>query len=173
MVSLVLPKSLQRHMAIAQRQHLSLVRQLRKVRQRRLRVAAVGKGNGKVGSKDLILVVALINAVFHAILVQFIVYSVSNGLYFLVTAILFAVGGFAALSSGKLFKPAILGLFVLSLIDNILIFITASFATPLSGGQVYGWATDLNPPGQVPVFLIQILLMILTAYVLLSKRKTS
>ena len=121
----------------------------------------------------LILLVALINAVFHAILVQFIVYSVSNGLYFLVTAILFGVGGFAALSSGKIFKPAILGLFVLSLIDNILIFITASFATPLSGGQVYGWATDLNPPGQVPVFLIQILLMILTAYVLLSKKKTS
>jgi len=128
---------------------------------------------GKSTLRILVLLVALINAVFHAILVQFIVYSLSNGLYFLVTAILFAVGGLAALSSGKLFKPAILGLFVLSLIDNILIFITASFATPLSGGQVYGWSADLNPPGQVPVFLIQVLLMILTAYVLLSKRNTS
>ena len=120
----------------------------------------------------LVLVVALVNAIFHAILVQFIVYSVTNGLYFLVTAIMFAAGGFAALSSGKLFKPAIIGLFILSLIDNLLIFITASYATPLSGGQVYGWATDLNPPGQVPVFLIQILLMILTAYLLLPKKNT-
>jgi len=120
----------------------------------------------------LILVVALVNAIFHAILVQFIVYSVPNGLYFLVTAILFAVGGFAALSSGKLFRPAIIGLLVLSLIDNVLIFITASYATPLSGGQVYGWATDLNPPGQVPVFIIQIILMVLAAYLLLSKKNT-
>ena len=121
----------------------------------------------------VILLVALINAVFHAILVQFIVYSLANGLYFLVTAVLFASGGFAALSSGKLFKPAVMGVFLLSLIDNILIFITASFATPLSGGQAYGWATDLNPPGQVPVFIIQVVLMILTAYLLLSKRKVA
>jgi hypothetical protein len=127
----------------------------------------------KSGYSFAILIVALINAIFHAILVQFIVYSFSTGLYFLVTAILFGAGGFAALSSGKLFKPAILGLFVLSLIDNVLIFITASFATPLSGGQAYGWATDLNPPGQVPVFIIQIVLMILTAYLLLSKRKAA
>ena len=119
-----------------------------------------------------ILLVALINAVFHAILAQFIVYSLPNGLYFLITAILFAGGGFAVLSSGRLFKPAIIGLFVLSLIDNLLIFITASLATPLSGGQAYGWSTDLNPPGQVPVFIIQVVLMILTAYLLLSKEKT-
>jgi len=127
----------------------------------------------KLGSRFAILIVALINAIFHAILVQFIVYSFSTGLYFLVTAILFGAGGFAVLSSGKLFKPAVMGLFVLSLIDNVLIFITASFATPLSGGQAYGWATDLNPPGQVPVFIIQIILMILTAYLLLSKRKAA
>jgi len=122
--------------------------------------------------RTAILLVALINAVFHAILVQFIVYSFSIGLYFLVTAILFGVGGLAVLSSGKLFKPAIVGLFLLSLIDNILIFITASIPTPLSGGQVYGWATDLNPPGQVPVFIIQVVLMILTAFLIISKRKT-
>jgi len=121
----------------------------------------------------LVLVVALVNAIFHAILVQFIVYSVSNGLYFLVTAILFAAGGFAALNSGKLFKPSMIGLFLLSLIDNVLIFITASYATPLSGGQAYGWATDLNPPGQVPVFIVQIILMILTAYLLIPKKNSA
>jgi hypothetical protein len=125
------------------------------------------------GLKVAILLVALIDAIFHGILVQFIAYSVVNGLYFLVSAILFAAGGFAALTAGKLFKPAVVGLFVLSLIDNVLIFITASLATPLSGGQAYGWATDLNPPGQVPVFIIQIVLMILTGYVLLSKRKAT
>jgi hypothetical protein len=94
-------------------------------------------------------------------------------LYFLVTALLFAAGGIAALSTGKLSKLAIPGLLALALIDNILIVITASFATPLSGGQAYGWATDLNPPGQVPVFIIQVVLMILTAYLLLSKRKAA
>ena len=121
----------------------------------------------------LVLVVALVNEIFHAILVQFIVYSVPNGLYFLVTAILFAAGGFAALNSGKLFKPSMIGLFLLSLIDNVLIFITASYATPLSGGQAYGWATDLNPPGQVPVFIVQIILMILTAYLLIPKKNSA
>jgi len=120
-----------------------------------------------------VLVVALINAVFHAILVQFIAYSLVNGLYFLVTAILFAAGGLAVMTSGKFFKPATAGLFVLALIDNLLIVITASFATPLSGGQPYGWATDLNPPGQVPVFIVQVILMLLTAILLFLKRKTS
>jgi len=125
----------------------------------------------KSAVRILVLVVALIDAVFHAILVQFIAYSLVNGLYFLVTAILFAAGGFAVLTSGKLFKPAVIGLFVLALIDNVLIFITASLATPLSGGQAYGWATDLNPPGQVPVFIVQVVLMILTVILLVSKRK--
>jgi hypothetical protein len=120
-----------------------------------------------------ILLVALVDAIFHGILVQFIAYSLVNGLYFLFTAILFAVGGFAVLTSGRLFKPAVTGLFLLALIDNILIFITASFATPLSGGQVYGWATDLNPPGQVPVFIVQVILMILTAVILRSKKKSA
>jgi len=117
-----------------------------------------------------IFVVALVNAIFHAILVQFIAYSLLNGLYFLVTSVLFAIGAFAVLSSGKLFRPAIIGLLSLALIDNILIVITASFATPLSGGQAYGWATDLNPPGQVPVFIIQMALIILTVSIWLSDR---
>ena len=120
-----------------------------------------------------ILVVALVNAIFHAILVQFIAFSLVNGLYFLVTAILFATGAFAVLSSGRLFKPAITGLILLALIDNILIVITASFATPLSGGQAYGWATDLNPPGQVPVFIVQAALIILAASLWLSVRKSA
>jgi len=127
----------------------------------------------KSGLRICVLVIAIINAIFHGILVQFIQYSFINGLYFLVTAILFAVGGIAALASGKLSKLAIPGLFVLALIDNILIVITASFATPLSGGQAYGWGsiTDINPPGQIPVFIVQVILMLLTATVLLSKKK--
>jgi hypothetical protein len=120
-----------------------------------------------------VLVTAIIDAIFHGILVQFIQFSLVNGLYFLVTGILFAAGGIAALSSGRSSKLAIPGLFVLALIDNVLIVITASFATPLSGGQAYGWATDLNPPGQVPVFVVQVVLMLLTAAVLLSKKKTA
>jgi len=119
------------------------------------------------------LVVSLVDALFHAILVQFIQYSLVNGLYFLVTAVLFAVGGFAMLSTGKLFKPAAIGLFILALIDNILILITTSFPTPLSGGQVYGWDAGLNPPGQVLVFTVQVVLIILTAYLYISKSKAA
>jgi len=121
-----------------------------------------------------VLLIAIINAIFHGILVQFIQYSLVNGLYFLVTAILFAAGGIATVTSAKVSKIAVPGLFILALIDNILIAITASFATPLSGGQSYGWGsiTDINPPGQIPVFIVQIILILLTA-LLLSKRKTA
>ena len=126
----------------------------------------------KAGLKIAVLVFAIVDAIFHGILVQFIQYSLVNGLYFLITAILFAVGGIATLASDRLSKIAVPGLFLLALIDNILIVITASFATPLSGGQAYGWATDLNPPGQVPVFIVQVILMLLTAVVSLAKKKT-
>ena len=126
----------------------------------------------KAGLKIAVLVFAIVDAIFHGILVQFIQYSLVNGLYFLITAILFAVGGIVALASDRLSKIAVPGLFLLALIDNILIVITASFATPLSGGQAYGWATDLNPPGQVPVFIVQVILMLLTAVVSLAKKKT-
>jgi len=123
--------------------------------------------------KIAILVVALIVAISHAFYVQYISDSFSIGGYFLLATILFAAGGFAALTSGKLFKPATIGLFVLSVIDNALIFVTTSVATPLSGGQVFGWSMDWNPPGQVQVLVAQVVLMILTAYVLLAKPKAT
>jgi len=76
--------------------------------------------------------------------------------------------------SAKLSKIAVPGLLILAVVDNILIVITASFATPLSGGQPYGWGSimDINPPGQIPVFIVQTVLILVTA-LLLSKRKTS
>ena len=76
--------------------------------------------------------------------------------------------------SAKLSKIAVPGLLMMALVDNILIVITASFATPLSGGQPYGWGSisDINPPGQIPVFIVQTVLILVTA-LLLSKRKTS
>ena len=123
--------------------------------------------------KIAILVVALIVAISHAFYVQYISDSFSIGGYFLLATILFAAGGFAALTSGKLFKPATIGLFVLSVIDNALIFVTTSVATPLSGGQVFGWSMDWNPPGQVQVLVAQVVLMILTVYVLLAKPKAT
>jgi hypothetical protein len=128
---------------------------------------------GKSALGIAMMVVALVNAVFHLILVQYIQYSLVNGLYFLISGILFLAGGVLALTAGKWFRPAVMGLLVLALIDNILIVITASFATPLSGGQAYGWATDLYPPGQVPVFIIQIVLVILAGAALFSKKKAT
>ncbi len=120
-----------------------------------------------------IFVVALVLAISHAFYVQFISGSLSIGGYFLVSTILFAAGAFAALTSGKLFKPAVIGLFVLSIIDNLLILVTATTPTPLSGGQAFGFSTDWMPPGSVEIFVAQVVLMVLTAYVLLAKRKAA
>jgi hypothetical protein len=123
--------------------------------------------------KVAILVVALFVAISHAFYVQYISDSFSIGGYFLVATILFVAGGFAVLTSGNLFKPAVIGLFVLSVIDNLLILVTTSVATPLSGGQVFGWSMDWMPPGQVQVLIAQVVLMILTGYLLLAKRKAT
>lgn len=120
-----------------------------------------------------ILVVALFVAISHAFYVQYIAESFSIGGYFLVATILFAAGGFVVLTSGKLFKPTVIGLFVLSVIDNLLILVTTSVATPLSGGQVFGWSMDWMPPGQVQVLIAQVVLMILTGYLLLAKQKAT
>ncbi len=120
-----------------------------------------------------IFVVALVLAISHAFYVQFISGSLSIGGYFLVSTILLAAGAFAALTSGKLFKPAVIGLFVLSIIDNLLILVTATTPTPLSGGQAFGFSTDWMPPGSVEIFVAQVVLMVLTAYVLLAKRKAA
>ena len=120
--------------------------------------------------KIVILVVALYNAYAHT---TFAGFSDPIGLYFSITTVLFAAGAFAVLTSGKLFKPAVIGLFVLSLIDNVLILITATIPTPLSGGQVFGFSTDLFPPGSVEVFIAQVIIMALTAYTLLQKRKAA
>jgi len=119
-----------------------------------------------------ILVLALVDAISHAFYVQFIVDSLSIGGYFLVSTILFAAGGFAALTSGKLFKPAVVGLIVLSLIDNVLILITATTPTPLSGGQAFGFSMGWMPLGSVQVFVIQVVLMVVAKYAL-AKRKTA
>jgi len=123
--------------------------------------------------KVVTLLVALFVAISHAFYVQYISDSFSIGGYFLVATILFAAGGFAVLTSGKLFKPAVIGLFVLSVIDNLLILVTTSVATSLSGGQVFGWTMDWMPPGQVQVLIAQVVLMILTGYLLLAKRKAT
>lgn len=120
-----------------------------------------------------VFVIALVLAISHAFYVQFISASLSIGGYFLVSTILFAAGAFAALTSGKLFKPAVIGLFVLSLIDNLLILVTATTPTPLSGGQTFGFSTDWMPPGNVQVFVAQVVLMVLTGYVFLAKRKAA
>jgi len=128
----------------------------------------------KVSSaKIAILVIALFVAISHAFYVEYISDSFSIGGYFLVTTILFAAGAFAALTSGKLFKPAVAGLFVLSLIDNLLILLTATTPTPLSGGQAFGFSMDWMPPGSVQVLVAQVVLMVFTGYVLLTMRKAA
>jgi len=113
--------------------------------------------------------VAVIVALLHAPYVRAIFFSTTVGGYFLVATILFAIGAFATLTSGRLLKLAFSGLLALSIIDCALIYATRTFPTPFFGGRVLGWSSGWMPPGTVQVFTAQVVLIVVTAYALIFK----
>lgn len=118
-----------------------------------------------------VLVVALLIAFAHSLYIRIIFRVIPVGVYFLVAAILFAFGGLvASLSSGKLFRSANLGLIVLSILDNVIIFYTRIFPLSILGGRVLSWSTSWIPPGAVQVLIAQIVMIILSALVLLRSK---
>lgn len=83
----------------------------------------------------------------------------------MVATILFLVGGLLAWRmSGLVFKLANVGLVVLSIIDNALIFYTRTVASMLSMGRVFPWSTGWWPIGVVQVLGAQMLLIVLCGY---------
>ena len=87
------------------------------------------------GQKIAIFVVALVVALLHTFYVRSIFSFPTVGGYFLIATILFAIGAFASLTSGKLAKRGVTGLFALSMIDCALIYATRTFPTPFFGGE--------------------------------------
>ena len=121
------------------------------------------------GVKIAIFVVALVVSFLHAPWVRSIFFSATIGGYFLAATILFAIGAFAALTSGKLARVAVSGLLALSIIDCALIYATRTFPTPFFGGRVLAWSSNWMPPGPVQIFIAQVVLIILAAYALAAK----
>jgi len=121
------------------------------------------------GRRIGVFVVALVVGLLHAFYVRNIFVTSPVAAYFLVATILFIVGAFVALTSGTLGKLADAGLLALSLIDCGLIFATRTFPTPFFGGRILSWSMSWIPPGVVQVFVAQVVLIILTIYVLSSK----
>lgn len=104
-------------------------------------------------------------ALGHTWYVQIIPRSPMIGGYFLIATILFLVGGFLAWRmSGPVFKLANVGLVVLSIIDNALIFYTRTVPSMLSMGRVFSWSTGWWPIGVVQVLVAQTLLIVLCGY---------
>ena len=89
------------------------------------------------------------------------------GAYFLVTTILFALGG-VLVAVGKLFKLANLGLVILSVLDNALLLYTRTMPNIFFHRQL-SWSWGWYPVGTVQVLIGQTILIVLCA--ILNSRK--
>ncbi len=120
-----------------------------------------------------ILIDAVLISIGHVWYVRIIFRFPLVGGYFLVSLILFLIGGITvAIAGDKLFKFANVGLILLSIIDNALIVYTRTIPSPLFNGRVLSWSTGWFPTGVVQVFVLQTLLIIISAYALKNARLT-
>jgi len=91
------------------------------------------------------------------------------GAYFLITTILFALGGILV-AWGRLFRLANVGLIILSILDNILLIYTRVMPNVFFRRAI-PWSWELWPVGTVEVLIGQTLLIVLCA-ILLYKPKS-
>jgi len=117
-----------------------------------------------------ILIMSVLVALGHTDWIRIIFRSPMIGGYFLISTMLFLVGGILTWrTSGKWFRFANVGLILLSILDNALIYYTRTVPSMLSMGRVFSWSTGWWPTGVVQVFVGQPLLIILSGYALLSR----
>lgn len=89
------------------------------------------------------------------------------GGYFLVATVLFAVGGLLVwFGSGRLFKVGALGLILMAILDNSLIFYTRTLPSVFFRGRILRWSMEWYPPGTVQFFVAQLILIILAVLLL-------
>jgi hypothetical protein len=84
------------------------------------------------------------------------------GLYFLLATIIYVLGGIFV-ATGKLFKLANFGLIVLAIIDNILLVYTRTMPN-IFFRRVIPWSWNWFPLGTVQVFVGQIIITLLCAF---------
>jgi hypothetical protein len=90
------------------------------------------------------------------------------GAYFLISTILFILGGILV-ASGRLFKLANLGLIILSVIDNVLLVYTRVMPNIFFSRSLH-WSWGWYPLGTVQILIGQTVLIVLCA-ILLYKPK--
>ena|SRR5271167_5106853 len=121
-----------------------------------------------------ILIMSTLIALGHSWWAQIIFRSMMIGGYFLIATILFLVGGVLAWrTSGAWFRFANLGLILLSILDNALIFYTRTVPSMLSMGRVFSWSAGWWPTGVVQVLVAQTLLIVLSGYALFRGETTA
>ena len=94
------------------------------------------------------------------------------GAYFLISTILFAVGGIFV-AAGRLFRLANLGLIVLSILDNVLLIYTRTMPNIFFGSRSLHWSWGWYPLGTVQILIGQSILIVLCAILLYTPHPTS
>lgn len=93
---------------------------------------------------------------------------IAIGAYFLIATILYILGGiFVALN--RLFKLANLGLIILAIVDNGLLIYTRTMPNIFFRGPI-PWSWDWFPLGTVQVFIGQVIIIVLCAFLLYRGR---
>ena len=92
------------------------------------------------------------------------------GGYFLIATIVYVLAG-ALVASGKLYKLANLGLIILAVVDNILLIYTRTMPN-IFFGRIIPWSWEWYPVGTVQIFIGQMIIIVLCAYLLQKGKAT-
>ena len=90
------------------------------------------------------------------------------GAYFLISTILFALGGILVVS-GRLFKLANVGLIILAALDNVLLIYTRSMPNIFFQRSI-PWSWGWFPLGTVQIFIGQAIIIVLCAILILRPK---
>lgn len=112
-------------------------------------------------------------AVGHAPLIRVIFsrfpMALPIGGYFLVSTIIFILGGIFVVS-GRLLKLSNFSLILLAIVDNLLLIYTRAMPN-IFFNRITHWSWEWFPPGTVQIFIGQTIIIVLCAVLLLRKSK--
>ena len=120
----------------------------------------------------LVLLDAFYMAVGHAPLIHAIFFSFQIGAFFLVSTLIYVIGGILVMS-GKLFRLANVGLILMAIIDNLLLIYTRTMPN-IFFSRVIPWSSHWFPvPGTVQIFFGQVLIVVLCCALLFNTKKAN
>ena len=122
--------------------------------------------------RTLVLLDAFYMAVGHAPLIHAIFFSFQIGAFFLVSTLIYVIGGILVMS-GKLFRLANVGLILMAIIDNLLLIYTRTMPN-IFFSRVIPWSSHWFPvPGTVQIFFGQVLIGVLCCVLLFNTKKAN